>query len=84
MRTLVNNEGDYRIVARALQGPSGTGFVAAVTVLKVRGVGDKPRDAYRDESLAGGYAWPCAEAARLYAVAKAQEVIRHEAFRFAC
>jgi hypothetical protein len=84
MRPDERNEGDYRIVARALPGPGSRGFVAAVTVLRVRGIADAPRDAYHDESLAGGYAWPSVEAARLYAIAKAQEVIREEAFRLSC
>jgi hypothetical protein len=76
-------EGDYRIVARALREPWQRGYVAAVTVQRVRG-SEVPRDAYHDECLAGGYVWPSAQAARLYALAKAQEVIRHEAFRLSC
>ena len=77
-------EGDYRIVARALHEPGRRGYVAAVLVQRVRGSVSAPRDAYHDECLAGGYAWPSAQAARLYALAKAQEVIRHEPFRLAC
>lgn len=84
MRLEERSEGDYRILARAVAGPCGRGFVAAVTVQRVRGIADAPRDAYHDESLAGGYAWPTAQAARLYAVAKAHEVIREEPFRLSC
>jgi hypothetical protein len=77
-------EGDYRIVAWALHEPRRRGYVAAVIVQR-RGSGQGgPREAYHDEDLAGGYVWPSAQAARLYAVAKAQEIIRHEAFRLAC
>ncbi len=78
------NEGDYRISARALPEPGNRGYVAAVTVQRVRGITDAPREAYQDENLAGGYAWPSAQAARLYALAKAAEVIREEPFRLAC
>lgn len=85
MRPEERTEGDYRIVARALHGPSQRGYVAAVVVQRVRGAdGDTPRVAYRDESLAGGHVWPTAQAARLYAMAKAQDVIRHESFRLRC
>ena len=77
-------EGDYRIVARARREPSRHGYVAAVLVQRIRGGGGAPRDAYQDECLAGGHVWPSAQAARLYAFAKAQEVIRHEPFRLSC
>ena len=78
-------EGDYRIVAWALHEPRRRGYVAAVIVSRGRGdAGGAPREAYHDESLADGYVWPSAQAARLYGLAKAQEVIRHEAFRLAC
>jgi hypothetical protein len=77
-------EGDYRITARARPAPSLRGYVAAVVVQRVRGAADAPREAFHDESLAGGHVWPSAQAARLYALAKAQEVIRHEPFRLSC
>jgi hypothetical protein len=77
-------EGDYRIVARARPEPRNGGYIAAVLVQRVRGDVAAPREAYQDECLAGGYAWPSAQAARLYALAKAQEVIRHESFRLSC
>jgi hypothetical protein len=84
MRPEERTEGDYRIVAKALYGPSRRGYVASVLVQRVRGGTNTPRVAYRDENLAGGHAWPTAQAARLYALAKAQDVIRHEAFRLSC
>jgi hypothetical protein len=77
-------EGRYRIVPKAVHGPSHRGYVAAVVVERVDAGSDSPRVAFRDESLAGGHVWPSARAARLYALAKAQEVIRHEAFRLRC
>lgn len=84
MRVAESNEGDYRIYAGAVPGQRGEGFIATVVVNRVRGNIDKPRLAYRDEQLAGGHRWPSPEAARLYAVAKAREVIRTEQFRLAC
>ena len=84
MRFSMTNEGDYRIYAGAVAGQRGEGFVATVIVNRVRGSVDKPREAYRDEMLAGGHRWPSPEAARLYAVAKAREVIRMERHRLAC
>ena len=77
-------EGDYRITARARPGPRLKGYVATVVVLRVRGAPNAPRQAFHDESMAGGHCWPSAQAARLYALAKAQEVIRHESHRLAC
>ncbi len=84
MRFSTTNEGDYRIYAGAVARQGGRGFVATVIVSRVRGNVDKPREAYRDEMLAGGRGWPSPEAARLYAVAKAREVIRMEQHRLAC
>ena len=84
MRSDESSEGDYQILARAIPGPSGRGYVAAVTVRRVRGISGAPRNAYQDDCLAGGHAWPSPQAARLYAVARAHEVIRVEAFRLSC
>ena len=84
MRSNPQCEGDYRILAKALPSPTGRGYVAAVTVQRIRGVPGGPRNAYQDDSLAGGYAWPSPQAAKLYAVAKAHEVIREEPFRLSC
>ena len=84
MRFVESSEGDYQILARAIPGPRGRGYVAAVTVRRVRGISGAPRNAFHDDSLAGGHAWPSAQAARLYAVARAHEVIRVETFRLSC
>ena len=77
-------QGNYRIVARALPAPARKGYIAGVLVQRVRGGTDAPRDAYHEDDLAGGYAWPSARAARLFALAKGQEIIRTEAFRLSC
>jgi hypothetical protein len=77
-------QGDYRIVARALPAPARHGYIAAVLVQRVRGGAGTPRDAYHEDELAGGYAWPSAQAARLFALAKGQEVVRTETFRLSC
>jgi hypothetical protein len=84
MRFSTTNEGDYRIYAGAVAAQRGEGFVATVVVNRIRGTVDKPREAYRDEMLAGGHRWPSPEAARLYAVAMARQVIRMEQHRLAC
>jgi hypothetical protein len=84
MRFAESNEGDYRIYAGAVPGRRGSGFIATVVVNRIRGAVDKPRVAYRDDMLAGGHRWPSPEAARLFAAAKARDVIRTEQYRLAC
>ena len=84
MHFSMTDEGDYRIYAGAVCAQPGDGFVAMVVVNRVRGNGAEAPEAYRDEMLAGGYRWPSPEAARLYAVARAREVIRMEQHRLAC
>ncbi|MBS0447491.1 MAG: hypothetical protein JSR59_16240 [Proteobacteria bacterium] len=71
--------GDYRIFAGAMEAPRGDGYTAAMIVQRLRGIPNAPREAYRDESLAGGHRWESAEAALAYAFHKAQEVIRKQA-----
>jgi hypothetical protein len=78
------NVGDYRIYAGALESPRGRGYTAAVVVSRVRGAGPKPREAYRDDSLACGYCWPSAEEALSYALNKGRELIRGEHPRLHC
>jgi hypothetical protein len=84
MHYSMTREGSYRILAGAVCAPHGDGFVAVVVVNRLPGNGGEPREAYRDEMLAGGHRWPSPEAACLYAVAKAREVIRMERHRLAC
>lgn len=69
-------DGDYRIYTGAVEGPKGDGYLASVIVRRVRGLPDGPRDAYRDESLAGGHRWLSAHDALLYAMARGLEVVR--------
>ena len=68
-------EGDYKIFAGALESPRGDGYIAAVVVNRISGASNTPREVYRDEKLACGHRWASADAALLYAVAKAREVI---------
>jgi hypothetical protein len=81
MRSLESTEGGYRIYASALKAPGGRGYVAAVVVKRINGDMATAREAFRHESLAGGHRWPSPEAARLMAMAMAQQVIRHEPHR---
>ena len=71
--------GDFRIFAGAMEAPRGDGYTAAMIVQRLRGVPNAPREAFRDESLAGGHRWESAEASLAYAFSKAQEVIRKQA-----
>jgi len=81
-------EGDYRIYAGALEAPRGHGYIAAVVVNRVRGVGlgtDRvPREAFRDDSLACGHRWLSPDEALSYALSKAREVIHREQHRLHC
>ncbi len=77
-------EGDYRIYAGALEAPRGQGYIAAVVVNRVRGIGNAPREAYRDDSLACGHRWLSPDEALSYAVNKARDVIKREQHRLHC
>ena len=81
MRSEERTEGGYRIYATAIKAPGGKGFVAAVVVKRIGDDAANSREAFRHESLAGGHRWPSPEAARLMAVAMAQQVIRYEPHR---
>ena len=81
MRSEERTEGSYRIYASAIKAPGGKGFVAAVVVKRIGDDAANSREAFRHESLAGGHRWPSPEAARLMAMAMAQQVIRHEPHR---
>ena len=78
------SEGDYRIYAGALEAPRGHGYIAAVVVNRVRGVGPAPREAFRDDSLAGGHRWLSPQEALSYALNKARRMIRLEQHRLHC
>jgi len=66
--------GDFKIYTGALE-IQPTGYRAAVIISRVRGVA-MPREVYRDESLAGGHAWPNARDALQYAMALGQRLVR--------
>ena len=76
--------GDYRIFAGALEGPVGDGYIATMIVQRVQGVPGVPREALRDESIAGGHRWESANDALAYAISKAQEAIRSRSPMLAC
>lgn len=76
--------GDYRIFAGALEAPKGDGYTATMIVQRLRGVPNTPREAYRDECLAGGHRWESPDAALSYALNKAQEVIVKQSRMLAC
>lgn len=66
--------GDYRIYAGAMERPRQFGYVAAVVVVRMRG--RLPRqEAYRDESLAGGFAWASPREALRFAVNAGRDVV---------
>lgn len=48
--------GDFRIYAGAMERPRQYGYVAAVVVVRMA-AGQPRREAFRDENLAGGFAW---------------------------
>jgi hypothetical protein len=78
------SEGDYRIYAGALEAPRGQGYIAAVVVNRVRGIGNAPREAYRDDSLACGHRWLSPHEALSYALNKARDLIQREQHRLHC
>jgi len=82
MQLTEHDDGDYRIYASALDDHGG--YVAAVVIERMRGRGCPPREAYRDESLAGGYCWPSAQAALRFAMGKGEELIHATPHRLAC
>jgi hypothetical protein len=81
-------EGDYRIFVGAVESPKGEGYIAAMVVSRVRGLqaasAARPREAYRDDSVACGYRWPSAEQAIHYALSRARELIRTRSQKLAC
>jgi hypothetical protein len=78
------SEGDYRIYAGALEAPRGEGYIAAVVVNRVRGAGVAPREAFRDEAVAGGHRWASSGEALSYALKQARELIQRQPHRLHC
>jgi hypothetical protein len=76
------NEGDYVVQASAI--PRDNGYVAAVTVRRVKGVGSVPRMAYNNLALDAGQRWSKAADALLHAVGHAQHLIWDEPSQLAC
>jgi hypothetical protein len=78
------DEGPYRIYAAALEASEGMGYVAAAVISRRGGTIDDPLEAFRDTSMANGYAWPSPDTALAFAIIKAKSVIRSEPHRLAC
>ena len=78
------HEGDYCIYAGALDAPRGDGYIAALVVNRVNGAAGRPREAFRDESLACGHRWLSPDEALHYAIARARELIRKRPALLAC
>jgi hypothetical protein len=74
--------GDYRIYAGAMEAQGG--YVAAVVVNRMRGLGGPPREAFRDTSMSGGHRWPSATAALSFALKHAQELIAKQPQKLFC
>lgn len=70
------DEGEYRIYAGAMETPSG--YTAAVAIRHL-GSSASAAPVYRDEAMAGGYAWFQARDALQYAIAVAQKWVRRQA-----
>lgn len=65
--------GDYRIYAGAIEVPP-SGYRTVLVIKRVRGI--KPaREVYRNEDLAGGFAWPNAREALQYAMQVGQRLV---------
>lgn len=78
-------EGDYRIFAGAIEAPSRSGYLAALVVNRTTDAGRRTqREAFRDTSLAAGYAWPSADEALRYAVQRGQEIVRRRPALLTC
>jgi hypothetical protein len=76
------DEGDYRIYGGAVEAVQGGGHIAALVVLRHAASG--PREAFRDEAVAGGHRWAMADEALRYAICKGREVVRTERHRLRC
>ena len=76
--------GGYLIFAGALDAPRGDGYIATMIVQRLHPVTGVPREALRDESLAGGHRWELAEDALAYAISRAQDAIRKHSPLLSC
>ena len=68
--------GDFRIYAGAIEKTRRSGYVAAVVVVREGGVpGMQREEAFRDESLAGGFVWPTPSEALRFAISAGRDVV---------
>jgi hypothetical protein len=78
-------EGDYRIFVGALEAPKGDGYIAALVVSREHGEAlPRPKEAFRDDSLACGYRWTSPDEAIHYALNRGRELIRTRSRMLAC
>jgi hypothetical protein len=77
------DDGDYRIYVGAIEASVGSGYTAAVVISRLRGL-PRPREAFRDSSLAGGHRWVTPGEALNYAVNAGRQVLRSQRDRLAC
>ena len=77
--------GDFRIYAGAIEKTNRCGYVAAVVVMREPGrAGVSFREeAFRDESLAGGFVWPTPNEALRFAINAGRDVVMCRAGRLA-
>jgi hypothetical protein len=66
--------GDYRLRIGAVEAPE-HGYLASLVISMVQGFGE-PREVYRDDDMAGGYAWPSPQEALQYAMTAGQRLLR--------
>ncbi|MCV2370803.1 hypothetical protein [Roseateles oligotrophus] len=66
--------GDYRIYAGAMDRTHSYGYVAAVVVIRMR-EGQPRQEAYREESLAGGFCWSSPAEALRFAINAGRDVV---------
>jgi len=75
--------GDFRIYAGAIEKHRRCGYVAAVVVMREPGNGGFREEAFRDESLAGGFVWPTPNEALRFAINAGRDVVMCRAGRLA-
>ncbi len=78
MNLIERDEGEYRILAGAMEGSHADGFIAAVVVCKQVVPGRPSHDVFRDDSLACGNRWATPELALAHALVEGRAAIARE------
>ena len=73
--------GDFRIYAGAIEKQQRCGYVAAVVVMRHGSAAGLREEAFRDESLAGGFVWPTPNEALRFAINAGRDVVMCRAGR---